>query len=211
MTMQKNVLDLYCRPPILSLQKMSLMKMATVLCNNQQLLELILKCKYQKRFDNILYARREPEWQAVHTMVNELVWKVCNCTKINESIMEFLWPACYRIIRWKYMYAPSIHNQFLQHFYWSDQGRIDTIKTAQYIIGKQNISIRRRFVLACSVCLANEIHGIWSEMSKDDQMYFRVENREKIRPVLLFWVYAMEGATFPRHLMKCAYEYAFKN
>ncbi|CAL1288657.1 unnamed protein product [Larinioides sclopetarius] len=209
MTMQKNVLDLYCRPLIFSLQKMSLIKVATILCNNQQLLELILKCKYQKHFENKLYARREPEWQAVYTMANQLVWEVCNCIKINEKIMEFLWPVCYRIIRWKYMYAPSINNNFLQHFYWTDQGRIDTIKTAQYIIGNQNISIRRRFVLACSVCLANEIYGIWSEMSKDDQMYFRVEKREKIRTVLLFWIYAMEGETFCRHFMNRVYKCAF--
>ncbi|GBO44509.1 hypothetical protein AVEN_65712-1, partial [Araneus ventricosus] len=192
--MQKSVLELYCRLPVFSLQKMSLIRMRTILCNNQQFLELIMRCKFQRRHDNKLYTRRGPEWQAVQEMANELVSQMCNFIKLNERIMEFVWPVCYRIMLWRSIYAPSIGNQFLRHFYWTDQGRIDNRRTAKHLLGNQNISVRKRFVLACSVCLGKEIQEMWREMSSDDKMYFRAENREKIRPLLLFWVHTMEGA-----------------
>ncbi|GBN48614.1 hypothetical protein AVEN_161716-1 [Araneus ventricosus] len=190
--MQKTVLELYCRRPLFSLQKMSLIRITTTLCNNRQLLALIMKCKFQKDFDSKLYTRRGPEWAAVHAMANEMISEISNCIKLNERVMEFLWPVCYKIMLWKFMYAPSIGNQFLSHFYFTDQGRIDNRRTAKHIIGNQNISVRKRFVLACSVCLSKEILDIWWEMTKDDRMYFRAENREKIRPLLLFWIFTME-------------------
>ncbi|GBN33642.1 hypothetical protein AVEN_206153-1 [Araneus ventricosus] len=98
-TMQKTMVELYCRLPMLSLQKMSITRITTTLCNNRQLLGLIMKCKHQEHFDHILYTRRGPEWAAVKAMANEMVSQICNCVKLNERIMEFLWPVCYSRIR----------------------------------------------------------------------------------------------------------------
>ncbi|GBN33644.1 hypothetical protein AVEN_206154-1 [Araneus ventricosus] len=113
---------------------------------------------------------------------------------------------------WRSIYAPSIGNQFLRHFYWTDQGRIDNRRTVKYIVGNQNISIRKRFVLACSVCLGKEIQEMWREMSSDDKMYFSAENREKIRPLLLFWVHTMEGSDdVSGRLVNAACTCAFEN
>ncbi|GBM91084.1 hypothetical protein AVEN_135106-1 [Araneus ventricosus] len=97
-----------------------------------------------------------------------------------------------RIMLWKSIYAPSINNKSLKHFYWTDRGRIDNTKPARYIICSKNISIRKRFVLACSVCF--EVHEMWEEMSNEDRAHFYTQNCEKISPLLLFWAHSMEGS-----------------
>ncbi|CAL1281058.1 unnamed protein product [Larinioides sclopetarius] len=207
--MQQPVLEL--RIPILTLQKMSLIRATTTLCNNRQILSLILKCKFEELPADRLYTRKSKEWKAVQALACKLVSQICTCVKLREKIMEYLWPVCFRVMQWKSIYASSIGNQFLQHLYWTDQGKIDFRKTALPIIGNENIPIRKRFVLACSVGLDKEIHQMWREMSNDDVMYFYGENQEKIGPLILFWANTVEGyVDFTEEYMYSVCECAFK-
>ncbi|CAL1301526.1 unnamed protein product, partial [Larinioides sclopetarius] len=77
-TIPKSVIELYCRRPIFSLQKMSAIRIMTILCNNRQLLTLIMKCKFQEEFDFKLYTRRGPEWATVQKIANEMISKISN-------------------------------------------------------------------------------------------------------------------------------------
>ncbi|GBL93482.1 hypothetical protein AVEN_59682-1 [Araneus ventricosus] len=210
-TVEETMLELECRLPLFSLHEMSLLRITTTLCNNRQLLQLIMKCKFLKDFDNRLYIRKGAEWAAVQAMANELISQICNCTKLNKMIVKLVWPVYYRIMMWKSIYDPFVEHQFPLHFCWTDQGKVDTIRTVRYIIGNKNISIRRRFVLACSACLGEEIREMWRGMSNDDKMYFFAENGEKIRPLLLFWAHTMKGTDdvleqFLNEACLCAYD-----
>ncbi|GBN00165.1 hypothetical protein AVEN_161705-1 [Araneus ventricosus] len=192
--MHESVLEHTRHLPSLSLQEMSLVKTITTLCNNRQLLGLILKCNFQKDFRFRLCARNGPEWKTVLAMADELISQICNCVLLKKRMLDLLWPVSYRIMLWKSIYAPFISNTFLQHFYWTDRGRIDNARTIRHLIGNKNISVRKRFVLACSVCLREEIHKICREMSNEDKVYFYTENHKQIFPLLLFWAHTMEGS-----------------
>ncbi|GBM56243.1 hypothetical protein AVEN_212699-1, partial [Araneus ventricosus] len=180
--------------PRFSLKEMSTIKIITTLCNNRELLDLILKCNFQEDLPFRLCARKGSEWKAVEAMANELISQICNSVLLKKSILEFLWTVSYRILLWKSKYAPTISNTFLRHFYWTDRGKIDNTRTIRLLVGNKNISVRRRFVLACSVCLSKEIHEMWREMSVEDKAYFYSENDDKICPILLFWAHTLEGS-----------------
>ncbi|CAL1274882.1 unnamed protein product [Larinioides sclopetarius] len=205
------MLELQWRLPLLSLQEMSLLRITTTLCNNRQLLRLIMKCKFWKDFDNRLYIRRSIEWAAVQAMANELISQICNSTTLSKRLMDLVWPVYYRIMMWKSIYAPSIPKKFLLHFHWTDKGKVDTLRTARCIITNKNISVRKRFVLACKACLYEEIREIWKEMSDDDKMYFFAKNRGKFCPLLQFWAHTMKGSDdvlkqFVNNACICAFE-----
>ncbi|GBN21671.1 hypothetical protein AVEN_55722-1 [Araneus ventricosus] len=173
---------------------MTLMRITTILCNNRQLLQLILKWEFEESYERRLCSRKRREWADIQAMANELVSQICSCDKLSDMIMEMLWPVCCRIMLWKSKYAYSIGNHFLRHFHWRSEGRIDDILTAIHITGNKNISIRRRFVLACSVGFYRDMMEIWKETSNDDKMYFRSENREKVGPLLRFCAHFMESS-----------------
>ncbi|GBM38999.1 hypothetical protein AVEN_70183-1 [Araneus ventricosus] len=97
-TMKKCVLDLHCRLPVFSLQRMSLIRIITTLCNNRQLLRLITKCQFHEDFGGRPYARQGREWAAVESMANEMVSQICSCGKLNDRIIELLWPVCYNVV-----------------------------------------------------------------------------------------------------------------
>ncbi|GBM85316.1 hypothetical protein AVEN_212169-1 [Araneus ventricosus] len=191
--MHRSILELTRNLPRFSLQEMSLFRIIASLCNNRHLPGLILKCNFQKDLDFRLCARKGKEWEAVEAMANELVSQICSSVLLKKRILELLWPMSYRIMLWKYIYAPSVSNRFLQQFYWTEQGRIDNTRTAGCIIGNKSISVRNRFVLACSVCLVKEIFEMWIEMSNKEIAYFFTENDEKISP-LLFWAHILVGS-----------------
>ncbi|GBM78444.1 hypothetical protein AVEN_96778-1 [Araneus ventricosus] len=191
---------------------MSLVKIITILCNNRQLLSLIVKCNFEEHYDSRLHVRQGKEWEAVEGMTNELISQICNATKLTQRMMELLWPTFYRIMLWKSKYGTSIESQFLQNFYWTDQGRLDSIRTAKHIVRNNNISIRRRFVLACSVCLDKQIYELWKEFSNDDKMYIYADNGEKIRPLLLFWAHVVERKDVDLgYFLDVAFSCAFEN
>ncbi|GBN31242.1 hypothetical protein AVEN_189272-1 [Araneus ventricosus] len=189
-----------------SLQKLSLIRLATTLCNNGQLLNMIMQCPFNKRFPGRLFTRKLKEWEAVQTMANELLSQICICIALKKKILELLWPISCKIMLWKSIYASSIENKFLERFHWTDEGRIDNIRTAMCIIGNKNISNRSRFILACSVCLKEEIHEIWAEMPNDEKFFFTTENN----PLILFWISTVERSHpmhYIMHALECASEF----
>ncbi|CAL1274883.1 unnamed protein product [Larinioides sclopetarius] len=205
------MLKLQWRRPLFSLKEMSLLRITTTLCNNRQLLRLIMKCKFLKDFDSRLYIRRGKKWTAVQAKANELISQICNSIILSKELMNLVWPVYYRIMMWKSIYAPSIPKKFLLHFYWTDQGKVDTLRTARCIIRNKNISVRKRFVLACKACLDEEIREMWKEMSDDDKTYFFAKNRGKLRPLLLFWAHTLKGSDdvleqFVYNACTCAFE-----
>ncbi|GBM91093.1 hypothetical protein AVEN_135112-1 [Araneus ventricosus] len=209
--MHKSILELTRNLPRFSLHEMSSFRIITSLCNKRQLLDLIFKCNFQKHLPLRLSTRKGKEWEAVEAMANELISEICNSVLLKKRILEFLWPVSYRIMLWKSIYAPSINNTFLQHFYWTDRGRIDNAKTARPIIGNKNIPARKRFVLACSVCLSEEIHEIWREMSNEDKANIYAEHRDKFSSLLHFWAHTVEGSdnVLEQHMdgaLKCSLE-----
>ncbi|GBN54983.1 hypothetical protein AVEN_267612-1 [Araneus ventricosus] len=180
---------------MLSLQNMTVIKIITTMCNNQQLQSLIIDS--HEGFENRMYSKTGRKFKAVQDLANELISKMCNCTRFKELILELLWPVSYRIMFWISVYAPFIKPTT---FYWTDRGRIDNVATAKYILRNEKVSVRERFKLACKLCLSTEIREIWSEMTDEDRTYFQYRKRETFRPLLLFWVYTMKGSDYIREL-----------
>ncbi|CAL1300072.1 unnamed protein product, partial [Larinioides sclopetarius] len=82
------MLKLQWRRPLFSLHEMSLLRITTTLCNNRQLLRLIMKCKFLKRTDNRLYIRRGKKWAEVQAKANKLISQICNSIILSKELMN---------------------------------------------------------------------------------------------------------------------------
>ncbi|GFY61831.1 uncharacterized protein TNIN_122911 [Trichonephila inaurata madagascariensis] len=85
-------------------------------------------------------------------------------------------------------YLPS---HFMGLLSWTLLGIIDAKKTAEAVIKDDNLPITKRYEIACTYCLEDEIRMLWSELSETDRneyLYPRICAR---RYVSTYWTYCM--------------------
>ncbi|GFX28465.1 hypothetical protein TNCV_1152741 [Trichonephila clavipes] len=67
-------------------------------------------------------------------------------------------------------YLPS---HFMSILSWTSLGTIDAKKTAEAVIKDENLPVTKRYEIACTYCLKDEILKLWRELSetnKDDYL-----------------------------------------
>lgn len=177
--------------PMNSLQKLTVFRITTTLCNNFRVLRVLKGIPGRVRFR--LYAKDSIEWGEFQAEANRLISELHICSKFKSMVTEMLWPLYYKMNVWLALYVPSSIPTTYLHFYWTDNGRIDTVRTTEFVIQNKTISIRWRFGLACCAGLGKEIREIWTEMTKEDkELYVHKISADRFMPLFRFWEYILE-------------------
>ncbi|KAF8790144.1 hypothetical protein HNY73_005211 [Argiope bruennichi] len=196
---------------IFPLERMCQIKIMNILCRKQQLISVIRNASFPEKFSDALNLTKKEAFRNVEAKAEELlsdIFKVKNCRTL---ILEMLFPAFYRIIFWKHIYAPTVDDRFLHTFYFTHRGVIDNEKTAIHLLENEMIPVRKRFMIACSLCLDTEIYQMWENMDSNDrnslhrevfEMWYRIDAEDalsirkvnnEIYPLLYFWLEKLEN------------------
>ncbi|GFQ77805.1 ANK_REP_REGION domain-containing protein [Trichonephila clavata] len=85
----------------------------------------------------------------------------------------------------------NLPNHFMSMISWTILGIIDEKKTAEAIIKDENLSLKKRYEIACTYCLKNEIPMLWNKLPKKKKIrYFKARGPVCTLPV--YWAYRLK-------------------
>ncbi|GFV46381.1 ANK_REP_REGION domain-containing protein [Trichonephila clavipes] len=89
-------------------------------------------------------------------------------------------------------YLPS---RFMDFLSWTLLGKIDAKKTAEAVIKDGNLPITKRYEIACTYCLEDEIRMLWSELPETDRNEYLYPRGPVCarRYISTYWTYYMSA------------------
>ncbi|GFY52659.1 ANK_REP_REGION domain-containing protein [Trichonephila inaurata madagascariensis] len=82
-------------------------------------------------------------------------------------------------------------NHFMSMISWTILGIIDEKKTAEAVIKDENLSLTKRYEIACTYCLENEIPMLWSKLPKENKTHY-FDARAPLYTFPIYWAYHMK-------------------
>ncbi|GFT66295.1 ANK_REP_REGION domain-containing protein [Nephila pilipes] len=170
------------------LEFITLTKIAITLWSGQDIDNSIIE--YFIQWDQ----RRIDNWTDIEESVN---LKIENCqtlpTTLKIKLMGLVKPIGKRL---KAMIQYTYDNEYLPNYFtsmltWTFLGTINTEETIKTILKDENLSFEKRYVLASTYCLTDDVFTLWNNLSEvDKNNYLGGIMRRNIRCHLqIYWAY----------------------
>lgn len=140
------------------------------------------------------------KWKYLIKTVRERVDQLMLPEQQTHELKGIVRPIGHQLMRWfmfhkSFFYTASRSaTNFFDYLIWTPQGIIDKRRTAERLVGMEDLlTLRERYTLACVYCLEDFVSTLWIELG-DEQV--RRERRDKIRGMFAlqkFWSHVSQG------------------
>ncbi|KAF8788840.1 hypothetical protein HNY73_006844 [Argiope bruennichi] len=122
----------------------------------------------------------------------------------------------------KLSHSRFYNGKYMKHVHWTYMGTVNYRKTAEAIIRDENLSIDRRFWLACLYCLEDDIQDLWQKLPPlSKKSFFNNGDPDRYDPpseIIVFWTCILSGREYKidsfhmgaERRFSSIYQYAFE-
>ncbi|GBN77332.1 hypothetical protein AVEN_1193-1 [Araneus ventricosus] len=161
-----------------SLLQMSAAEVAITVLNNPEIRDLINSYVLPAPSSKKVHFR-----STVETKTEEKISKLSLPPVLKNAVKCSMRPMISQMSDWKQSYGSVLKEctgfftdaSGCFRFFWKHNGQIDHQKTAKALVENQNVDIRERFMLACSLCLIDEGEHIWNSMTPGQKGFILLE------------------------------------
>ncbi|XP_055929573.1 uncharacterized protein LOC129960290 [Argiope bruennichi] len=182
----------------LSLEQITLRKVAVILWSQADILHLIKSFRWQSLIcDDTIRV-----WQnSIESKVKKKASVILLTDTVKEELMDVIKPIGPEILKWRnYHQLLTLDSYFtsnvLHQLCWTSVGTVDYKKTAEKLIRQQRMDIMSSYKLACMYCLDDSIKTIWEKLSETNKrLFYDEETPLRIRQpeLVIFWTYFIKG------------------
>ncbi|WP_353279742.1 hypothetical protein [Wolbachia endosymbiont (group A) of Ennomos erosarius] len=181
-----------------SLKHKALVEIAITLWNQDDAWDLASKFYFSSPILNV--SERKREWQKVEDEVIKKVLKLPLPELLKKELSSFVEAIGWQILIWKQYHKNLLGGKdaraSLSKLCWTPRGTIDKEKTAKILVQDENLDIAKRYRLACTYCLEDNILTLWKQIS-GRKLYGKDLRKIRINesPLVSFWSHHIEEET----------------
>ncbi|GFX58427.1 uncharacterized protein TNCV_320091 [Trichonephila clavipes] len=140
-------------------------------------------CKCFSSIDGKDYSLPNKQWEI---LVGQQIYTLPLPNIIKKEVTALVKLVFLEYDKWLYDHARIMHTMMdttnlQQLFHWTQDNKIDRLKTAKAIIADNNMDTRGRFMLACHYCFQEDVFSIWGILDDTQQNLLQESSFDIVR------------------------------